>query len=541
MTIMQEGNMRLRGLIFWVLIVLIAVPLQAQDAVVTDIVNRVNQERLAAGIPALVMNESLRTAAQRHSNDMAVSGKLAHTGTDSSEFWQRMQDAGYMLTGGAENILVSQTTDAASVFAQWDASPPHQANMLNPAYVEIGAAYTRASSGLYYFTMLVGARADVTPQPVVTMTPSPAATAAGILPTATSAEPTFTPTPAVTVSPVPATIAVVVASTMTNTPVPNVPAATPVSAGYAEISQAVRDSLYYFSMALAPEVTLPPTLTLAPVATLPVATSVPPSSADLRLVYNARSFALINVSGRKLDLKPLVFESTSGTLSASQWQIQALSEPLDAFTQNDCLQVWGLGEPFTLDKPDGCGLRHAWIVVGREGLFWQNTDGFTVKYADETVATCSTASLECDVSFASANYMPPPNRATPFMVANADIRLTISDLGVSLLNVSGRELDLSGLVFESPTGLFTAQLWNIPELTRPLTAYPPGDCLQVWGLYTQYLNPPEDCRYRHAWVSVGEQGQFWLNTDSFSVKQGETLIATCNVSADTCDIDLPNQ
>src|SRR5262245_21770443 len=120
MTITQGHDMRLRGLIFGLLILLLVIPAGAQDRVILDILGRVNQARTAAGIPPVVLNDRLIEAAQRHSNDMALTGNLLHTGSDKSEFWQRMNDAGYTLTGGAENILVSGNTDADSVYELWN-------------------------------------------------------------------------------------------------------------------------------------------------------------------------------------------------------------------------------------------------------------------------------------------------------------------------------------------------------------------------------------------------------------------------------------
>lgn len=538
-----------RRLAFLIILLTLTFPGQAQDAVVLDIIQRVNQARTQTGIPGLLLNAALMEAAQRHSRDMAATGSLSHTGSDGSEFWQRIQAAGYPLTNGAENILVRPDADPAGAYQQWYSSPQHQANMLNPAYVEIGVGYAESDAGAVYFTMLLAARADVTP-PSLTLVPAPSATSTIPPLTATSSPvppapsetvlppPTGTPLPVVTATPVPT------ATSLPTQPVMQNHSPTPADSKRAEIAQALRDSFYYFSVALVPVSPPAPTpvlITPATVTVSPSATPVLPESADLRLVYNADSFALINISGRKLNLTPLTFESSSGTLEATRWQTEYLTEPLNAFTPDDCLQVWSLDNRSVLAKPEGCDIRHGWIVVNNAGLFWKNSDSFVVKYGGQTIATCPVSAGSCNISFSNIVIVPPPGQATPVVAGGADIRLFISDRGVTLLNVSVHNMDVSRLVFESSSGSFEAWRWSIPELTRPLTAFTPGDCLQVWSLDTNYLNPLPECRERHAWLQVAQSEQFWLNADSFTVREGETMLATCSISAGICDVDLPNQ
>ncbi|MCU0513392.1 MAG: hypothetical protein MUE40_12590 [Anaerolineae bacterium] len=319
---------------------------------------------------------------------------------------------------------------------------------------------------------------------------------------------------------------------------------TPVDARQAEMARAIQDSLYYFRVALAPATTAVPTLTpvsmAAPAAATATPTAIPDAAADVRLVYDDASFALINTAGRPLDLKPMAFESSSGSLAVTRWQTDFLTEPLNAFTPADCLQVWGLnqGTEAVLPRPAGCVTRHAWIVVNAAGQFWRSAESFRVFYGGRVIATCATAAGVCNVSLAGATYTPPSTAATPFTVAGVDLQLIVAERGATLLNTSGQPVDVSRLVFSSSSGTFAAWRWQIPELSRPLTALPPGDCLQVWSLDTNYLNPPADCRVRHAWVTVSQSESFWLNTATFTVRQDDTPLATCP-AAGTCAIDLP--
>ena len=56
---------------------------------------------------------ALRTAARRHSADMARYSYFSHTSATAARPWQRMRAAGYYY-GSAENIAAGQTTASRS-------------------------------------------------------------------------------------------------------------------------------------------------------------------------------------------------------------------------------------------------------------------------------------------------------------------------------------------------------------------------------------------------------------------------------------------
>ena len=66
-----------------------------------DLLQRLNELRIQNGLKTVSLNSALTAAAQRHSQDMAKTGIVSHTGTDGSTPEQRMQAAGY--TGGLEH------------------------------------------------------------------------------------------------------------------------------------------------------------------------------------------------------------------------------------------------------------------------------------------------------------------------------------------------------------------------------------------------------------------------------------------------------
>jgi len=129
--------------------------------------------------------------------------------------------------------------------------------------------------------------------------------------------------------------------------------------------------------------------------------------------------------------------------------------------------------------------------------------------------------------------LPPP---TP--VLSPDIRLLYTPDDVALFNVSGHVLDLRGLVFESGSGSLAVERWDTEFLTRSLSGFTNGDCLQVWSAGAGRFPKPARCRYRHAWIAVGASNQFWKNTETFWVSRYGTVLGTCHMAAGTCDVSL---
>ncbi len=220
------------------LLVVVALGSSAQSQTVWDFVRELNQARVMQGTEALALNADLSRAAQRHSNDMAGADQLSHTGTDGSEFWDRVQAAGYPLNEGAENVLYRFDADGVGAYQQWRDSPPHRANMMSPAYQEVGLAYAQSSSGRFYFTLVLASRENyipptstrtptITARPSISASPEPIQTV--IMPTQTftpRSPATFTSIPSDTFRPDPAGSSVQVPRA-TWTPMPIMPTRRP--------------------------------------------------------------------------------------------------------------------------------------------------------------------------------------------------------------------------------------------------------------------------------------------------------------------------
>ncbi|WP_026001122.1 CAP domain-containing protein [Pseudomonas donghuensis] len=115
------------------------------------------RQRFAAARP-LTWNSALGTAAQRHSRAMANGNYFAHRAPNGDLPADRAWDAGYRGRQIGENIAAGQGSPSKAM-AGWLASPGHCANLMNPMFTQVGAAYaanSRSDEGVYW-TMLFGA------------------------------------------------------------------------------------------------------------------------------------------------------------------------------------------------------------------------------------------------------------------------------------------------------------------------------------------------------------------------------------------------
>ncbi len=119
----------------------IAVVAQAVDLqqVRTLILQQTNQQRAAAGLPALRASASLDASAQDCTQRQADARSIFHCDppADFGRAW-------------AENVAFGQSPDR--VVAAWMASPGHRANILNPHYTHLGVGYALDADGRTHYT-----------------------------------------------------------------------------------------------------------------------------------------------------------------------------------------------------------------------------------------------------------------------------------------------------------------------------------------------------------------------------------------------------
>lgn len=85
-------------------------------------------------------NGTLGDAALVHSRDMAEHRYFSHKGRDGAGAAERALRAGYRWLRIGENIAAGQNSPA-EVVAGWLSSPGHCANIMQPGFTEMGAAY----------------------------------------------------------------------------------------------------------------------------------------------------------------------------------------------------------------------------------------------------------------------------------------------------------------------------------------------------------------------------------------------------------------
>lgn len=127
------------------------------SAMEQQIVTLTNQDRAANGLAPLSVDTKLVQMAEIHSRDMVQFGDMAHTLPEAAlpALSDRANYVGYNASWLGENIAYGYP-DASSVMQAWMGSPPHEANILNPNYTEIGVAIAYDSAGEPYFTQVFG-------------------------------------------------------------------------------------------------------------------------------------------------------------------------------------------------------------------------------------------------------------------------------------------------------------------------------------------------------------------------------------------------
>ena len=117
-------------------------------------------DKVFAPAPPLRLNPTLQGIANTHAADMARNNYFSHTGRDGSTVDGRATRAGYPWRAIGENIAAGQLGADAAV-RSWLNSPGHCANIMSPAFSEMGAAFVvnkRSSQGIYWAQVLGATR-----------------------------------------------------------------------------------------------------------------------------------------------------------------------------------------------------------------------------------------------------------------------------------------------------------------------------------------------------------------------------------------------
>jgi len=144
---------------------LVGVSEQAAGQRVLDLVNDARASPRRCGASAFNSAQPVRWSAllaevaRLHSEEMARYNYFSHSGRDGSDPAQRVERAGYRYRATGENIAGGQMQPEEAV-AGWIKSPEHCANLMNPVFTEMGAAFAidRGSDMGVYWTQEFGTR-----------------------------------------------------------------------------------------------------------------------------------------------------------------------------------------------------------------------------------------------------------------------------------------------------------------------------------------------------------------------------------------------
>jgi hypothetical protein len=107
-----------------------------------------NQARAQVGAPALALDAGLSQAARTHAEAMFAARQLSHQFDGEPSLPQRLGNA-TRTTLDQEGENVALDFDAAKGHQHLMLSPPHRANLLNPAYNVIGLGVVRSGDRVY--------------------------------------------------------------------------------------------------------------------------------------------------------------------------------------------------------------------------------------------------------------------------------------------------------------------------------------------------------------------------------------------------------
>jgi uncharacterized protein YkwD len=107
----------------------------------------VNRERASRGLRPLRASAALARAARGHANDMVANRYFSHTSRSGSDFFSRIERAGY---GGSRTRIIlagenlawgsGELATPVEIVRAWMRSPGHRSNILRRGFHEIGIA-----------------------------------------------------------------------------------------------------------------------------------------------------------------------------------------------------------------------------------------------------------------------------------------------------------------------------------------------------------------------------------------------------------------
>lgn len=109
---------------------------------------KVDELRLAHGLPLLELDAALALVARAYAVELARTGRFAHVSPESGALADRLARAGYRYVRAGENLALAPS--AAGAFAGTTESPGHLANLVDGAFTRVGygAAKGKTAGGV---------------------------------------------------------------------------------------------------------------------------------------------------------------------------------------------------------------------------------------------------------------------------------------------------------------------------------------------------------------------------------------------------------
>ena len=117
-----------------------------------SVLAQLNQVRSEHGLVPLTLSPGLDAAALQHTRDMVSNGYFGHASSNGTPFWRRIAryypQSRYAYWSVGENLVwTSGAASAAAGLHAWMTSPAHRANILDPAWRQVGIAALGAPHG----------------------------------------------------------------------------------------------------------------------------------------------------------------------------------------------------------------------------------------------------------------------------------------------------------------------------------------------------------------------------------------------------------
>jgi uncharacterized protein YkwD len=111
------------------------------------LMNRINEERTARGVPNLVWNDQLAASALTHGRRIVGEGHLSHQLAGEADLSERIHATGLRFDTAGENLAIAGSVE--QIHGALMNSPPHRANILDQDYNSVGIAIIPRGRDLY--------------------------------------------------------------------------------------------------------------------------------------------------------------------------------------------------------------------------------------------------------------------------------------------------------------------------------------------------------------------------------------------------------